>query len=169
MQRHSLLFLDRDGTLMHDVGYPKDPATVRLIAGAAAAVRELVALGFVPAVVSNQSGLARGLLTPDEAKAVHERFVTLFETASGVRLPCWYCPHGPDDDCDCRKPKPGLLRIAASELGMVGKPGIIIGDKPSDAAAGVAAGYAGGQFDGDWEKMEIVLRHWLRKNAPDSR
>ena len=165
MSRHALLFLDRDGTLMHDVGYPKDPADVRLIDGAADAVRELVTLGFVPAVVSNQSGLARGLITRDEAQAVHARFVELFEAASGVRLPCWYCPHGADDGCDCRKPKPGLLRIAASELGMVGKPGIMIGDKLSDVEAAQAAGYAGGTFDGDWVKLAVVLRHWFRKNV----
>ena len=168
MSRHALLFLDRDGTLMHDVGYPKDSADVRLIDGAADAVRGLVVLGFVPAVVSNQSGLARGLITPEEAQAVHARFVELFEAASGVRLPCWYCPHGPDDGCDCRKPKPGLLRIAASELGMVGKPGIMIGDKLSDVEAGVAAGYAGGKFDGDWVKFAVVLRHWFRKNVPQT-
>ncbi len=168
MPRHALLFLDRDGTLMHDVGYPKDPADVRLIAGAADAVRELVALGFVPAVVSNQSGLARGLITPEEAQAVHARFVEIFEATSGVRLPCWYCPHGPDDGCDCRKPKPGLLRTAAAELGMVGKPGIMIGDKPSDVEAAQAAGYAGGKFDGDWVKFVVVLRHWFRKNVSHS-
>jgi histidinol-phosphate phosphatase family protein len=117
---------------MEDVGYPNDPDQVALIPGAPGAVRDLVAVGFVPAVVSNQSGLARGLITPDQAKAVHDRFVQLFEAASGVRLPCYYCPHGPDDGCDCRKPKPGLLRRAAAELGMAGKPGVIVGDKESD-------------------------------------
>src|SRR5215210_2961714 len=104
-----MLFLDRDGTLMEDVGYPNDPAAVRLLPGAADAVRELVGFGYVPAVVSNQSGLARGLITPDQADAVHRRFVELFEEASGVRLPAYYCPHGPDDGCDCRKPKTALL------------------------------------------------------------
>src|SRR5262249_49479870 len=103
-----MLFLDRDGTLMADVGYPKDPADVRLLPRAAEAVREMVSLGFVPAVVSNQSGLARGFITQEQATAVHERFVSLFEAKSGVRLPCYYCPHGPDDGCDCRKPMPGL-------------------------------------------------------------
>jgi histidinol-phosphate phosphatase family protein len=141
--RRAMLFLDRDGTLMEDVGYPSDPAQVRLLPGAAESVRELVARGFVPAVVSNQSGLARGLITPDQAKAVHDRFVELFEAASGVRLPCYYCPHGPDDGCDCRKPEPGLLRRAAAELDMVGQPGVMVGDKPVDVAAGHRAGYLG--------------------------
>jgi D-glycero-D-manno-heptose 1,7-bisphosphate phosphatase len=142
-----MLFLDRDGTLMEDVGYPNDPAQVRLIPGAPHAVRKLVELGFVPAVVSNQSGLGRGLITQEQADAVHNRFVERFETASGVRLRCYYCPHVPEDDCTCRKPRPGLLLQAAEELGMTGKPGMIIGDKESDVMAGRAAGYPGFLFD----------------------
>src|SRR5262245_1098741 len=146
-----MLFLDRDGTLMEDVGYPNDPAQVRLIPEAAAAVRMLAAMGFVPAVVSNQSGIARGLITPGQAEAVHERFVHLFaDESAGLRLPCYYCPHGPDDGCDCRKPKPGLLKRAAAELRMVGKPGVMVGDKDSDLLAGRSAGYHAVRFEGDW-------------------
>lgn len=135
-----LLLLDRDGTLMEDVGYPNDPARVRLIPGAATVVRELAAAGFKPAVVSNQSGLARGRITPAQAAAVHERFVTLFAEASGIILPCYYCPHGPDDNCDCRKPRTGLLQRAAADLGPTGSPAVMVGDKPSDVAAGRAFG-----------------------------
>ena len=164
----ALLLLDRDGTLMHDVGYPKNPDDVQLIDGAAQTIRELVAIGFVPAVVSNQSGLARGLITPAEAAAVHERFVQVFEAASGVRLPCWYCPHGPDDGCDCRKPKPGLLQRAAAELDMLHQPGIMIGDKTSDVEAGQAAGYAAVQFQGDWNSLAAALPDWFRKNVQQS-
>jgi D-glycero-D-manno-heptose 1,7-bisphosphate phosphatase len=134
--------LDRDGTLMEDVGYPRDPADVRLIAGAADAVRELAAAGFVPAVVSNQSGLARGRITPEQATAVHTRFIELFAAASGVRLPAFYCPHGPDDGCDCRKPRPGLLRRAAREFGLPVTGAVMVGDKPADVAAGRAFGAA---------------------------
>jgi len=136
------LLLDRDGTLMDDVGYPNDPARVRLIPGAAAAVRALARLGFVPAVVSNQSGIGRGLITPAQAAAVHDRFVDLFAKESGLKLPCFYCPHGPDVGCDCRKPKPGLLIQAKRALGLTGRPCATIGDKPSDVAAGKAAGAA---------------------------
>lgn len=146
-QRRAMLFLDRDGTLMEDVGYPNDAAQVRLIPGAAHAVRKLVAIGFVPVVVSNQSGLGRGLITQERADSVHNCFVERFEMASGVRLRCYYCPHVPEDDCACRKPKPGLLLRAVEELGMVGKPGLMIGDKDSDVMAGRAAGYQGFLFD----------------------
>jgi histidinol-phosphate phosphatase family protein len=132
--------LDRDGTLMEDVGYPRDPADVRLIAGAAAAVCDLAAAGFVPAVVSNQSGIARAVVTAGQAAAVHTRFVSVFAEASGLVLPCFYCPHGPDDGCDCRKPRTGLLQQAARELGLPAAGAVMVGDKPADVAAGRAVG-----------------------------
>lgn len=152
-----LLLLDRDGTLMVDTVYPNDPAAVRLFPGAAGAVRELARRGFVPAVVSNQSGIARGKITPAQAAAVHTRFVELFAEASGVRLPCFYCPHGPDDDCDCRKPRTGLLTRAAESLDMVGRPAVMVGDKPSDVEAGRAFGAAAFLFH-DWPALLPQLR-----------
>jgi histidinol-phosphate phosphatase family protein len=162
----ALLLLDRDGTLMEDMGYPNDPARVRLLPSAPEAIQALVRLGFVPAVVSNQSGLARGFITPTQAAAVHERFVALFAEASGVTLPCWYCPHGPGDDCDCRKPKPGLLIQAATALGLTSRPGVMVGDKPTDVDAGRAAGYDGLLFAGDWEATAGRLIRWYHLNAP---
>ena len=74
--------------------------------------------------------------------AVHLRFVDLFEAASGVKLPCFYCPHGPNAGCKCRKPKPKLLKMAAYTLGFAGSPTVIIGDKPTDVLAGAALGVA---------------------------
>ena len=157
-----LLLLDRDGTLMEDVGYPNDPAAVRLLPGAAAAVRAFADAGFLPAVVSNQSGLARGRISPQEAQAVHERFVALFAEASGLELPCYYCPHGPDDDCDCRKPKPGMLLAAARDLD--GTPAVMVGDKPSDVAAGRAAGaftiWLGHTYPPGEPPPDRIIPHW---------
>lgn len=159
-----LLLMDRDGTLMEDVGYPSDPETVRLIPGAADAVRELVSRRFVPAVVSNQSGIARGLISNKQALAVHERFVELFETESGVRLPCFYCPHGPDDGCDCRKPRSGLLNEAARSLGMIGRPVVMIGDRSSDIEAGRAMNATTIHFGVDrapiGEPADFVAKSW---------
>ncbi|MFO0938815.1 MAG: HAD-IIIA family hydrolase [Gemmataceae bacterium] len=136
----SVLLLDRDGTLMVDVGYPNDPARVRLIPGAASSMRELARAGFRLAIVSNQSGLSRGLITYDQYRAVHEQFNQLFERASGQSIPAFYCLHGVDEGCDCRKPKPGLLTQALRELGLENQPVVMIGDKPSDVAAGIAIG-----------------------------
>jgi D-glycero-D-manno-heptose 1,7-bisphosphate phosphatase len=155
-----LLLLDRDGTLMEDVGYPNNPDDVRLIPGAGEAIRHLAEAGFVPAVVSNQSGLARGLITPEQADAVHSRFVALFADVSGITLPAFYCPHGPDEDCDCRKPKTGLLKRAAEALGMTGAPGVMIGDKRSDVEAGEAMGFRALHFRGDWTAMIRECLTW---------
>ncbi|MGL6073818.1 MAG: D-glycero-alpha-D-manno-heptose-1,7-bisphosphate 7-phosphatase [Fimbriiglobus sp.] len=149
-----LLFLDRDATLIEDTVYPKDPDAVKLLPGAAEAIREL-ATCYQPAVVSNQSGIARGHITPLQARLVHERFVSLFLEASGVELRAWYCPHSPDDACGCRKPEPGLLRQAAAFYETeITAACVMIGDKPSDTDAGQAAGCGTNLlFTGDWSKM----------------
>ena len=107
------VFLDRDGTLIHDVDYPRDPEGVRLLDGAAAALARLGELGFALVVVSNQSGVGRGRITADEARRVHER-MTADLAAHGVALDAaYYCFHGPEDGCVCRKPAPGMLLQAA--------------------------------------------------------
>ena len=153
------LFLDRDATLIRDTVYPRDPAAVELLPGAAEAVGDLARRGFVCAVVSNQSGVARGLITPAEASAVSERFVELFAAASGVTLPCWYCFHAPADGCDCRKPKPGLLLQAARHFGRpVGPESVTVGDKPTDLAAGRAAGCGlAVLYEGDWPAVHARI------------
>lgn len=136
------LFLDRDGTLIVDTGYPRDPELVEVIPGAIAALAAMPA-DVALVMVTNQSGLARGKITVAEADAVQARCEALFATG-GVRFAGSYrCPHGPDDGCGCRKPQPGLLRQAAAELGLDLARAAIVGDKPSDVAAGAALGVPG--------------------------
>jgi D-glycero-D-manno-heptose 1,7-bisphosphate phosphatase len=133
------LLLDRDGTLIGDVGYPRDPARVEPLPGALEALRALQA-DFALVIVSNQSGIGRGLISEAEALAVHDRMIELFGRG-GVRFTgAYYCPHAPDAGCACRKPAPGLLLDAARELGLDLAGSIMIGDKPSDIVAGLAAG-----------------------------
>ena len=135
------LFLDRDGTLIVDVGYPRDPAGVELLPGAAEALRALQD-EWALVVISNQSGIGRGMISEAEAAAVHDRFVAAF-AAAGVRFAgFYYCPHAPDAGCACRKPAPGLLLDAARELGLDLARSVMLGDKPSDLEAGRAAGCA---------------------------
>lgn len=139
-RRRRAVFLDRDGTLIEDVGYPRDPATVVLLDGALSTSRELSRRGFTLVVVSNQSGIARGLVTTSEAAAVHERFVSLF-AAGGVHFDAVaYCPHGPADGCDCRKPAPGMLLDTAARLELDLEGSFMVGDKASDMEAGRRAG-----------------------------
>ncbi|MBA3541531.1 MAG: HAD family hydrolase [Deltaproteobacteria bacterium] len=133
------LFLDRDGTLIVDVGYPRDPAEVALLPGAADTLRSL-ANDWTLVIVSNQSGIARGLITPEQANAVHDRVLAAFAAEGVAFAGVYYCPHAPDAGCACRKPAPGLLLDAARELDLDLAASIMIGDKISDVAAGVAAG-----------------------------
>lgn len=133
------VFLDRDGTLIVDAVYPKDPAKVQILPYAIEALLE-VQQRFLLVVISNQSGLGRGLITRDEAQAVHDRTMQLF-WRSGVRFAdAYYCPHAPDEGCPCRKPAPGLLLTAARALDIDLPRSVMIGDKSSDIEAARAAG-----------------------------
>lgn len=140
MGRRRAVFLDRDGTVIEDVGYLSDPAGVRLVSGAADGLRGLRADGFLLAIVSNQSGVGRGLITPEQADAVHRRFLEVL-AAEGIRLDdARYCPHAPDEGCACRKPLPGLLLDSARALEVELPASVMVGDTAADVGAGRAAG-----------------------------
>jgi D-glycero-D-manno-heptose 1,7-bisphosphate phosphatase len=136
------VFLDRDGTLIAEVGYLGDPDGVALLSGVPDAVRRLRDAGFLLVVVSNQAGVARGLFTEDDVVAVNGRLADILAD-EGLELDGWYyCIHHPDfgEPCDCRKPAPGMLTRAAGELGLDLGRSWIVGDHPSDAEAGRRAG-----------------------------
>ena len=130
------VLLDRDGTLVHDVPYNADPARVVPVPGAAGALARLRAAGVPLALVSNQSGVARGLMTLDQVDAVNQRVEELL----GPIGPWVVCPHGPDDGCVCRKPAPGLVLAAAAALGVDPVDCVVIGDIGADVDAARAAG-----------------------------
>jgi D-glycero-D-manno-heptose 1,7-bisphosphate phosphatase len=134
------VLLDRDGTILEDVGYPFDPAQVRLLPGAAEALVWLAAQGCLLVVVSNQSGVGRGLITPDQARAVHQRFVALLADSGVALAASYYCFHAPEEVCDCRKPLPGLLQSAFRDLRLDPRRCVMVGDKDSDVEAGLSAG-----------------------------
>jgi len=142
------LLVDRDGTLIVDVGYPRDPARVAPLPGAIDALRALQRR-FALVIISNQSGLGRGLIQPAEASAVHDEVVARFAAAGVVFAGAYYCPHAPDAGCPCRKPAPGLLLDAARDLCLDLAASVMIGDKPSDTAAGRAAGCRALRFGPD--------------------
>jgi histidinol-phosphate phosphatase family protein len=134
--RPRAVLLDRDGTLVVDVPYNDDPARVAPLPGARAALDRLRAAGVALAVVSNQSGVARGLLTREQVAAVNDRIEQLL----GPLGPWFVCPHGPEDGCACRKPAPGLVLAAARALGVRPEECVVIGDTGADVAAARAAG-----------------------------
>ncbi|MFC4464175.1 D-glycero-alpha-D-manno-heptose-1,7-bisphosphate 7-phosphatase [Streptomyces xiangluensis] len=133
------VLFDRDGTLVADVPYNGDPARVEPMPAARDAVEAVRALGIPVGVVSNQSGVARGLLTYRQVEAVRRRVDELFGPFAVWAI----CPHGPDDGCDCRKPAPGLVLAACDRLGVPTERTTVIGDIGSDMTAAHAAGARG--------------------------
>ena len=131
-----LVLLDRDGTLVHDVPYNDDPDLVRPVAGAAEALDRLRAAGIRVGMVTNQSGVARGRITPEALAAVQQRVVSLLGPFDVVEV----CTHAPDADCACRKPRPGMVRAACTWLGVDPECCVVVGDIGSDVAAARAAG-----------------------------
>lgn len=127
-------FLDRDGSIIVDTGFVRDPGTVRLISGAAAAIRNLNQAGWAVVVVTNQSGIARGLLTESDYDAVERQTEALLAEA-GARIDASYmCPHWPPitGECECRKPALGNYRRAIDELGLEPARSLFAGDRMSD-------------------------------------
>ncbi len=133
------VLVDRDGTIVKDVPYNGDPSRVEPMPGAAAALHRLRRAGIPIAVISNQSGIGRGLLTPDDVAAVNSRVEELLGP-----FDAWFvCPHTADDGCDCRKPMPGLVRQAAHRLGVSPQSCVVIGDIGADMGCADAAGARG--------------------------
>jgi D-glycero-D-manno-heptose 1,7-bisphosphate phosphatase len=140
MSRRRFVILDRDGTLIFERNYLCDPRGVELLPGAKAALHQLRELGLGLIVVTNQSGIGRGYFDFAQLDAVHSRLKELL-AADGLWLDGIYCcPHLPDDNCACRKPKTGLLLQAASEHGFSPEECVVIGDKPCDIDLGRAVG-----------------------------
>lgn len=134
------VILDRDGTIIEERKYLSDPEQVTLIPGVGAALRELQRMEFGLVVITNQSAVGRGFFDQLQLERVHERLRKLLES-EGVHLNGLYvCPHKPEDDCGCRKPKLGLLQMAVKDLGFNLGNAMVIGDKASDMEMGRLAG-----------------------------
>jgi len=141
------VFLDRDGTINEEVNYLSHPEQLRLITGAAEAIKSLNRAGFKVVVVTNQAGVARGYFTEQTVREIHEALEKMLDE-QGARVDAiYYCPHHPAagigvyrQDCNCRKPNPGMLEKAAAELNIDLNESFVVGDKISDLEAGLAMG-----------------------------
>jgi D-glycero-D-manno-heptose 1,7-bisphosphate phosphatase len=134
------IFLDRDNTLIKDDGYFHDPDAIAFVPHAVDGLLKLQQAGFLLFVVSNQSGIGRGYFPESDAIAVHKRIIELLQE-QGVRLEkIYYCPHAPEENCPCRKPKPFLILKAAKEFGVDLAKSFFIGDHMKDMEVGRAAG-----------------------------
>lgn len=142
----TVIFIDKDGTLIEDLPYNVDPRRIRLAPGAEEALAIWAERGWPMAIITNQSGVARGYFTLKELDAVADHLEAVITDAGGVWGGFYACPHLPEGineyaiDCDCRKPAPGMIRDAAAKLGARPEESWFIGDTWMDMAAGRAMG-----------------------------
>ena len=142
MSGHIAAFLDRDGTIIRDANYLRDPRDIELLPGAAAAIHRLNAAGVAVIVVTNQSGIARGLLTEADYDAVRRRLDELLALEDAHITATFMCPHHPEvtGECDCRKPGLGMYRAAIAAYSIDPTRSVFIGDRHRDVAAAAALG-----------------------------
>lgn len=166
----SAVFLDRDGTLNEEGGYLNHVDRIRLIQGATEAVTLLSRHGLKTVVVTNQSGVARGYFPESLLPQLHERLQALLREGGAELDAIYYCPHHPDvgeppyrQDCDCRKPRLGMIRRAEKELSVDARSSYMIGDKLSDVEFGkragcksilVLTGYGRGELEHNRDKLD---------------
>lgn len=135
-----VVILDRDGTILVERDYLSSPEEVELLPNAVRGLRRMVELGYRLVLVTNQSGIGRGLFGVSQLAAVNARMEELLRD-EGIQIAgIWYCPHHPDDKCACRKPGAELVEQAANTLGFEPRRSIVIGDKASDIELGKRIG-----------------------------
>jgi D-glycero-D-manno-heptose 1,7-bisphosphate phosphatase len=141
------IFLDRDGTLVQEVGYLRMLEDLRFTSRAGEALRIFENLGYLNIVITNQSAVARGMLSPKTLNKIHQKMKMMAKDEDAIIHDVFYCPHfvagrvAPYNvDCDCRKPKPGMLHQAAAKHHLDLEQCILIGDKVSDLELGKNAG-----------------------------
>ncbi len=129
---HKFILLDRDGTIIFDRNYPHSPDQVELLPNAIAGLHEIVTLGYGLIVISNQSGIGRGIITVEQAESVNNRMRELLAAENITLAAIYHCPHHPDDHCNCRKPATGMIDLAVAEFGLKPSECYVIGDKCAD-------------------------------------
>lgn len=135
------VFLDRDGTIIHDAHYLSHPDQVRLIDGAAEAIARINSLMIPAIVITNQSGIGRGFFNLDDYAAVAARLDSLLAESGAHIDATYFCPHSPDDKCECRKPGDLLFRRAQAEIPAIDLAhSLYLGDRMRDLQAGLAFG-----------------------------
>jgi D-glycero-D-manno-heptose 1,7-bisphosphate phosphatase len=161
------VILDRDGTLIVERNYLSSPDGVELLPNAAAGLRRFKELGWGRLIVTNQSGIGRGYFTWDTVSAIHAQMVALLAQCGAEIDGIYVCPHAPEDDCDCRKPKTGLVLKAAADWGFEPSECLFIGDKACDVDLGralggstilVLTGYGEEQYQSGLARPDFVVK-----------
>ena len=167
---HKAVFLDRDGTIARDVPYCSRPEDFELLPDAAEGIKLLNEHGFEVVIVTNQSGIARGYFTERMLARIHEKMITQLAEYGAHLDAIYYCPHHPDDNCDCRKPKPKMVLQAVIDLDIDLSQSYVIGDSEMHTELAKRAGCKAGvrmseiACIGDWvaasfrDAVEQILR-----------
>lgn len=134
------VFLDRDGTMAEDVSYCRRPEDFELFPNTAKAIKLLKEYGFKVIVVTNQSGIARGYFTEETLAKIHEKMKGELAKEGAWVDAIYYCPHHPDDNCECRKPRPGMVLQAVKDFGIDLEHSFVIGDLQMDIDMGITIG-----------------------------
>ena len=166
------VFLDRDGTLAHEVGYINHVSRFRLYPFAPATIRAINGAGWAAVVVTNQAGVARGYFPESLVGSVHEEMRRGIEGGGAKLDAVYYCPHHPEagvppyrSDCDCRKPRPGMVRRAALELSLDLERSWVIGDRLGDLELAWSVGARGALVKTGYGAGDLAARegHWRRQ------
>jgi D-glycero-D-manno-heptose 1,7-bisphosphate phosphatase len=166
--RKRAAFLDRDGTIAEEVGYLNHLSRFQLYPFAAQAIRRLNEAGIPVIVVTNQAGVSRGFFPEEFVHRVHERMIAELATA-GARIDgIYYCPHSLADDCDCRKPRPGLLVRAAAEHAIDLEGSFVVSDRYVDVGMGQSKGCHGILVLTGYGRGEYEWHHERWPRQPDS-
>ena len=165
------VFIDRDGTISEEVGYVNHPSRFRLFPYSAEAIRILNDSGWLAIVVTNQAGVARGYFSEDVIRKIHQQLVSALHAESARLDAIYYCAHHPSVgeppyrlDCDCRKPKPGLIEQAGRDFEIDMASSWIAGDRYSDIElarnAGLRSAFVlSGYGRGEWEYQSPSWKH----------
>jgi D-glycero-D-manno-heptose 1,7-bisphosphate phosphatase len=170
--KRNAVFIDRDGTISEEVGYVNHPSRFRVFPYAAPAIRLLNDNGWLAIIITNQAGVARGYFSEEMIHTVHDRLKRELGNGGAKLDAIYYCVHHPSVgeppyrlDCDCRKPKPGLIRRAVEELDINSDASWMVGDRYSDIElarnAGVNSAFVlSGYGQGEWENQRS---NWQRQ------
>ena len=162
------VFLDRDGTLIKDGPYLSNPDDIKLLPYVSDGIRLLNQHGFLVVIVTNQSGVARGYFTVDMVNCIHHRLLSLLKQNGAMVHGVYFCPHHPDDLCDCRKPNVLLFQQAVHDFSISTRESFMVGDSWCDVDAGKRMGlrtvlvhHDGDGYDADYHARDFADAIWF--------
>jgi len=164
MNKKKAVFLDRDGVINENrIDYVKNTNELKIFDFVGSSITELKSMGFLVVVVTNQSAINRGLTTEKLVNEIHDEIQKYLKNYETVIDRFYFCPHKPNEKCNCRKPRPGLLEKAILEIGIEPNKSWIIGDNDSDITAGIEVGCQTIKLDNNFNLKNAVEQ--IRKKS----